>query len=105
MLLLGVLLLGGPRLVDTTFFKQAKELHKQGNSVISRIDCYTVGPVSTASGYGSSMLTNSAVHVLDNCNETKNCIESDFQELSQTEVGVPKTSFSGTPPTSGITYN
>ena len=38
-------------------------------SVTYQIDCNTVGPVLTTSGYGSRTLTHSAAHVLDNSKE------------------------------------
>ena len=76
-------------------------MHKQGNSVTSRIDFNTVGPVSTASGYGSSMLTNSAVYVLDNCNEIKGYTDSDSTELSHPGGVANNPSFTDSRPTRG----
>ena len=86
-----------------TFFWPAKDLHERGVGVKPQGDCNTVGPIYTASGYGSGTLSHSAVRVLDKSKyhasayttlsteeiHTQN-VDSDFKELSDPTSGTQK---------------
>ena len=71
------------------------------------VDCNTVGPVSKASGYKTRTLTHFAPHVLDvskyhaSAHRTSikeihiQNVDSDFKELSDHNIGHPKTNSIG----------
>ena len=88
-------------------FLRADTVLDEEESLTYQIDCNTVGPVPTASGYGYGTLTHSAAHVLDNSKEIHTQkVDDNFRESSENKVGVPETTyFTGSRPTRGSDAN
>ena len=63
------------------FFWQAEDFHGGGIYVNPLVDYNTVGPVSTASGYGSRTFTHSAVHVLYNNKDNASAPLTSIEEI------------------------